>query len=128
VEESAGEESLDVSEVLLSLMGEKEKLSELAKLTGKMRDAVRSGDRSYVAEARQEFERLARYVPEKFKPGRLLEVAGMPGEKGDRLADLTSAGCNGLSEYTTRLAKTTGDRRPRVRLTRRRAFENPRTS
>jgi len=90
-EEPAAE--LDVDEVLYSLMGERDRLTELVKLTGKLRDAVEAGDRRQVEEAAADVRRLARHFPEKYRLEGFLAVARLPGEKGRRLTELHVERC-----------------------------------
>lgn len=85
-EESASD--LDVDEVLYSLMGERDRLTELVKLTGKLRDAVEAGDRGRVEEAVADVRRLARHFQGKYRLEDFLAVAQLPGEKGRRLTEL----------------------------------------
>lgn len=97
-----GEIELGVSEVLYSLMAEKDKLSELAKLTGKLRYALDGSDRNLAEEAVQEMETLAQYLPEKYRVKDLIRVAQLRNDVGGRLADLYISRCYRLSneEYT----------------------------
>jgi hypothetical protein len=69
-------------------MSEIEKLGELAQLAGKARDAVGRSDKLVIDEAVREIQELAEVMPEKYQISRVAEVAGMPGEKGTRLAEL----------------------------------------
>ncbi|MCL5962270.1 MAG: hypothetical protein M1358_23650 [Chloroflexi bacterium] len=69
-------------------MGEIDKLGELSRITGKLRDAVSRGEKRLVEETVQEILELAETLPEKYKVGRLTQVATIPGEKGRRLSEL----------------------------------------
>ncbi|MHB1417233.1 MAG: hypothetical protein ACYC1C_18460, partial [Chloroflexota bacterium] len=60
------EESYEVDDVLFSLMSERQRLGELAKLTGKLRYALDGGDTRQVKETVREMEALGKYVPEKY--------------------------------------------------------------
>jgi hypothetical protein len=80
--------SLDVSEVLNDLMGEHDRLMELAKLIGKLRYAVDGGDKVLANETVEQMRRLLRHLPEKFRPLDILEAARRPGAVGQRLAEL----------------------------------------
>jgi hypothetical protein len=88
---------LDVDEVLYTLMGERDRLTELVKLTGKLRDAVETGDRRRVEEALTDVRKLARHFPEKYRLGDFLAAAQLPGEKGRRLAELHVERCYRVS-------------------------------
>lgn len=93
----AAEAELGVAEVLYSLMGEKDRLSELAKLTGKLRYAVEGNDRPLIAETVREMEILARFLPEKYKLKDLIRVAQTAGEAGAKLAELYLNRCYKIS-------------------------------
>jgi hypothetical protein len=84
---------LDVDEVLYSLMGERDRLTELVKLTGKLRDAVEAGDRGRVEDAVADVRRLARHFPEKYRLEEFLAVAQLSGAKGRRLTELYVERC-----------------------------------
>jgi hypothetical protein len=80
--------TLEVDEVLYSLMSEKQRLSELSKLIGKLRYAVEGSDASLTAETVAEMQALARYLPDKYRLGDLIAAAQIPGPKGARLSQL----------------------------------------
>jgi hypothetical protein len=90
--------SLDVNEVLYDLMGEHDRLMELAKLIGKLRYAVDGGDRSSTEETVDQMERLLRHLPDKFRPRDILEAARRPGPVGQKLAELYVDRCFKLSD------------------------------
>lgn len=89
---------LDVKEVLYSLMSERDKLSELAKLTGKLRYAVEGNDRAQVDETVQEMEILARFLPEKYQIKNLIKMAQLTEPKGSKLAELYLDRCYKISD------------------------------
>ena len=91
--EPEGSSELDVDEVLYSLLGDRERLSELVKLVGVLRDAVERGDRRAVDAASADVRRLARHLAPKYRADALLEAAQLPGERGRRLADLYVQRC-----------------------------------
>jgi len=97
-EQEAEAPALGVHEVLYSLMSEKQRLSELAKLTGKLRYAVEGGDQRQIDEAVQEMEALANVVPEKYRVRALIAAARIPGPKGERLSQLYIDRCYRLSD------------------------------
>lgn len=80
--------SSDVSDLLYGLMGERERLAELAKLSGKLRYAVASSDRTLVEETLEELDRLGRFLPEKYRVKETLAAAQFPGPQGDALTQL----------------------------------------
>ncbi len=79
---------LDVEEVVYSLMAERDKLSELARLLGKLRYAMDGKDKRLTQEVVQEMEVLGKFLPEKYRVSALIRAAQLPGEKGDKLAEL----------------------------------------
>ncbi|MBI4234053.1 MAG: hypothetical protein HY686_06395 [Chloroflexi bacterium] len=85
--------ALGVEEVLYGLMGERDKLAELAKSIGKLRFAVEGGDRRLVEETEREIGVLARHLPEKFHLERLLEVARDQSREAAELAQLYVERC-----------------------------------
>jgi hypothetical protein len=85
--------SLDVDEVMYSLLGDRERLSELVKLIGVLRDAVESGNGRTIAEAADGVRRLGRYLAPKFRVDALVEAASTPGDRGRRLAELYVERC-----------------------------------
>lgn len=82
------EEELRVQDVLYSLMGERDKLGEIAKLTGKLRYAVDGNDATLIQETIHEIRVLGRLLPEKYRIDELIQVCKTPGEKGRKLATL----------------------------------------
>ncbi len=102
----AAEEELRVQDVLYSLMGERDKLGEMAKLVGKLRYALDGEDTNLVEETIREMRLLGHLLPEKYKIDELIEVCKTPGEKGGRLATLYIDRCYRLSnEEDAELAK-----------------------
>ena len=90
--------SVSVDEVMYSLMNERDKLGELAKLVGKLRYAVDGSDQSQVKEAVSEFEALARYLPEKYRVGQIAAAAQRAGDKGSKLSELHVTRCYKLCD------------------------------
>ncbi|MGI5834980.1 MAG: hypothetical protein ACOX87_00635 [Chloroflexota bacterium] len=85
-EEEVG--SVDVSEVLYGLMSERDRLAELAKLSGQLRYAIGGHDTRLANDTVSEIDRLAKYLPEKYKAKEVSKAAQRPGEQGDRLTQL----------------------------------------
>ena len=94
----ASEEGIGVSEVMYSLLSEKDRLNELSKLLAKFRFSVEGMDRQLQKETEDEIKTLGRYLPEHFRIDRLIEVAKDASEKGTRLAQLYMSRCYVLSE------------------------------
>lgn len=89
---------LSVSEVMVSLMSEKERLQELAKLVGKLRFAVEGADRTLMAEAEADMQGIIRHLPESYQAHKLIEASKRPGPLGARLAQLCLERCYKLAE------------------------------
>jgi hypothetical protein len=85
--------SLDVDDVMLSLMGEQERIASLARLVGKVRYALEVGDAELQADAVAEMERLGRHMAEKYRPADLIAAAQRAGPAGARLAELHVQRC-----------------------------------
>ena len=79
---------LDAEEVLLQLMSDRDRLSELARRAGQLRYAVEGTDRAGEAEAVQAMERIGRHLAAKYRVTELIAAARAPGPRGQRLADL----------------------------------------
>jgi hypothetical protein len=90
-EEASSE--LGVQEVLYELMGERDKLVELAKLVGKLRFAVEGADGRLAAETEREFQALAHHLPQRYQLDRLLEVARGSSQEAAELARLYVERC-----------------------------------
>jgi len=80
--------TVEVSEVLYGLMSERDRLAELAKLSGQLRYAVGGQDPNLIEDTVTEMRRLARYLPDKFRVSEIMVAARRPGAIGDRLTQL----------------------------------------
>lgn len=80
--------TLDASSVLYSAMSEGERLAELTKLTGSLREATEHGDLRGVAENTREMRALLDTLAPKYRGNHLLSAAQEPGERGRRLCEL----------------------------------------
>jgi hypothetical protein len=96
--EEPAEEGLSVSEVMYSLLGEKDRLNELSKLVVKFRYAVEGRDREMREEVSNELHILARFLPERYHVGKLIDAAEDSSSRGTRLAQLYLERCYGLSD------------------------------
>ena len=98
-----------VNEVLFSLMSEKDKLAELARLLGRLRFAVEGYDNPTVNEVSEEITVLARHLPENFRVANLLAVAKDSSQRGSTLAQLYLDRCFRLSEGDISTVQTLDD-------------------
>ena len=92
VEQGEADE-LSVNDVLYGLMSDQDKLSELTRLVGRLRDAVGSEDVALSSETRTEIVTLGRHLPENHEVGRLAETAASGGETAARLTNLYLQRC-----------------------------------
>ena len=100
-EEIATPEALgghSVNEVLFELMSERDRLGELAKLTGRLRFAVEGNDTRQVQEVEDEVRVLSRYMPSRYQIDALLRTAKDPSRSGGDLAQLYLERCYRLAD------------------------------
>ena len=107
--ESEEDRSFHVNEVLFSLMGEKDKLAELARLLGRLRFAVEGRDANTVEEVSEEITTLARHLPDEFRVPNLLVVAKDSSQRGSMLAQLYLDRCFRLSDGDVSTAQNLAD-------------------
>ncbi len=106
VEVSDGGDELSVNDVLYGLMSDQDKLSELTRLVGRLRDAVGSGDEALSSETHTEIVTLGRHLPENHQVGRLADAAASGGEMASRLTNLYLQRCfHLLSEEYVKLGQ-----------------------
>ena len=67
-------------------MSESELLHELTNLTGRLRDSLQNG--SPDSEIERQMRQLAETLPAKYRGQAMVEAALMPGERGQKLAEL----------------------------------------
>ena len=109
-EEVGDEDSLSVNDVLYGLMSDQDKLSELTRLVGRLRDAVGSGDLALAGETRSEIMALGRHLPESHQVSRLADAASSGGENAAQLASLYLQRCFHLmSEEYVKLGQVEED-------------------
>ena len=103
VPEAAPEAAGDEDELRWALLDERERIGELAKLTGQLRYALDGDDRRLLQATVEKIERLRRRLPEKYRIGEFLAGAQRPGDTGRRLAELYIDRCYKLSneQYET---------------------------
>ena len=90
--------SYSVNEVLFSLMSERDKLTELSRLLGKLQFAQEGQDENMAGEATEEIAALARHLPAEFQVLNLLAAAREATARGSRLAQLYLDRCFRLSD------------------------------
>lgn len=84
---------LDVDELLLQVMPDREKVGRLARLTGTLRYAIDGGDSRLMDETVEDMQRVGRHLPEKFRPAELIAAARSPSPKSAELAQLFLERC-----------------------------------
>ena len=95
--EAEDDVSLQVNQVLFSLMSESDKLTELSRMLGKLRFAQDGQDHGMADEVTDEIKALARYLPEQFQLPNLLAAAQDATQRGAKLAQLYLDRCFRLS-------------------------------
>jgi hypothetical protein len=78
-------------------LNEKERIGELAKLTGQLRYAVDGGDEYLVRATVGQIQKLKALLPEKYRIDEFLAAARRPGRTGSRLAELYVDRCYKMS-------------------------------
>jgi hypothetical protein len=81
-------DDLNVDEVLAGMLSDRDKLGELARLTGQARYALDGHDDHLLREVTTSMRRLARSLPEKYRAEQLVEAALERSPTGPRLAEL----------------------------------------
>jgi hypothetical protein len=76
----------DVERFKFEGMTEEERLNELTRLTGRVRDALRDGTAD--EQVQRDMQSLALTLPAKYRAERLVRAAETPGDRGERLASL----------------------------------------
>ena len=104
--EQDGVDELSVNDVLYGLMSDQDKLNELTRLVGRLRDAVGAGDVALSSETHTEIVTLGRHLPETHQVRRLAETAASGGERAARLTNLYLQRCfHLLSEEYVKLGQ-----------------------
>lgn len=91
------EAAADEDAIRWLLMTEKERIGELAKLTGQLRYAVEGADEHLRRLTVAKIQQLKRQLPEKYRIDEFLAAAQRPGSAGRRLAELYIERCYKLS-------------------------------
>jgi hypothetical protein len=95
-ESKAGASSVD--DLLLQVMPDREKVGRLARLTGTLRYAVDGGDSRLADETVDEMQRVARSLPDKYRPLELIDAARSSDKRASRLAELYLERCYKLAD------------------------------
>ncbi|MBI4312731.1 MAG: hypothetical protein HY681_13260 [Chloroflexi bacterium] len=89
---------LSVSDVMFSLMTDKDRLQELSKLVGKLRFAVEGRDSNLMAETEAEMQGIARHLPDTYHVARLIAAGRQRRPEGAKLAQLYLERCYKLAD------------------------------
>jgi hypothetical protein len=81
-------ESVDMNELLYGLMGDRERLAELTKLSGQLRYAVSGRDDGLAEDTVAQIRLLAKHLPEKYRVDEIAQAARRTGADGDRLTKM----------------------------------------
>lgn len=79
---------VDMSELMYGLMSERERLTELAKLSGQLLYALGGRDEQLAASTEADIKKLGSYLPEKYRVADIAGAAKRPGHDGERLTQL----------------------------------------
>jgi hypothetical protein len=88
-----GPTSVDVDELLLQVMPDRDKIGRLARLAGTLRYAVDGGDLRLVDETVNEMQRVARHLADKYRPEELITAARSTQPRAAQLAELYLERC-----------------------------------
>jgi hypothetical protein len=95
---ATGPSDVDVDELLLQVMPDRDKVGRLARLTGSLRYALDGGDRRAVDETVTEMQRVARHLGDKYRPSELIEAAQSTDPRAAQLAQLYIERCYRLAD------------------------------
>ena len=85
--------NVDVDELLLQVMPDREKVGRLARLSGTLRYAIDGGDKRLIDETVADMERVARHLGDKYRPAELIAAARSPSPNAPQLAQLFLERC-----------------------------------
>ena len=88
-----GASAVDVDDLLLQVMPDRDKIGRLARLAGTLRYAVEGGDLRLVDETVNEMQRVARHLADKYRPEELITAARSTQPRGAQLAELYLERC-----------------------------------
>jgi hypothetical protein len=84
---------VDVDELLLQVMPDREKVGRLARLAGTLRYAIGGGDTRLIDETVADMQRVARHLSDKYRPAELIEAARSDDARSAQLAELLLERC-----------------------------------
>jgi hypothetical protein len=84
---------VDVDDLLLQVMPDRDKIGRLARLTGTLRYAVDGSDLRLIDETVKEMQRIARHLADKYRPEELITAARSPEPRAAQLAELYLERC-----------------------------------
>lgn len=90
--------SVDVDDLLLQVMPDREKIGRLARLTGTLRYAVDGGDHRLAAETVAEMQRIGRHLGDKYRAAELIQAAQSSEAQAGQLAQLYLERCYKLAD------------------------------
>jgi hypothetical protein len=85
--------SVDVDDLLLQVMPDRDKVGRLARLTGTLRYAMEGGDTRLADETVNEMERIAKHLTDKYHPTELIAAARSSEPRGAQLTELYLERC-----------------------------------
>jgi hypothetical protein len=85
--------NVDVDDLLLQVMPDREKIGRLARLAGALRYAVGGGDTRLEEETIGEMQRIARQLADKYRPAELIAAARSSEPRASELAELYLERC-----------------------------------
>lgn len=74
-------------------MSEADRLGEMTRLVGRLRDDISSAETAQASDVRSELERIATSLPAKYRAWEVVEAASVPGSVGQQLASLQLTRC-----------------------------------
>jgi hypothetical protein len=89
----SGTGSVDVDDLLLQAMPDRDKIGRLARLAGTLRYAVDGGDLRLTDETVNEMQRVARHLADKYRPQELIMAARSTQPRAAQLAELYLERC-----------------------------------
>ncbi len=90
---AAGSSTVDVDDLLLQVMPDREKIGRLARLAGTLRYAIEGADSALVEETVKDMQRISRHLTEKYRPTELIEAARSTDARGAQLVELYLERC-----------------------------------
>jgi hypothetical protein len=90
---STNQGTVDVDDLLLQVMPDREKVGRLARLAGTLRYAIEGGDNRLVDETVHDMQRVSKHLTEKYRPAELIAAASSTEPRGAQLAELYLERC-----------------------------------